>query len=252
EAVISAQVDSDAVRQIVTLLAPPRKKLGVPGRQTVTYGTELRFRVEAGDPLSASNLPAGASFDAASGDFAWSPAASQTGTYDLAFSAGGDTGHVIVDVGSGTPVVTALVNAATRSAEAVCSPRSMASIEGRWLAEGDDPASDASGASLRLLGAAVRVNGRFMPVLYAAPTRIDFLCPEAAPGSALEVAVETAAGMAASVRTTAREITPGVFSVDGSGRGQGLISHAAGSGLVMVRNYRYPSQPARSGDQITV
>jgi uncharacterized protein (TIGR03437 family) len=243
EAVITAQLGEESVEETVTLLAGRKARLRVPGRQAVVYGSEMRFRVEAADPqatLRAGELPAGASFDAVSGEFAWTPNASQQGSYDLSFTAvdpGGEraTEHVQVVVDAGAPVVTKLVNAATRSAEAVCSPRGIASLEGRWLD-----------------GAAVRINGMPAPVLSTDSTRLDFLCPDAAPGSALDVVVETAAGITQPVRTTAREVTPGIFTVDGSGRGQGLISHHGGSNLVMVRNHRYPSQPARAGDTIAV
>jgi hypothetical protein len=59
--------------------------LSVPGPQTVNEGTLLSFTVSATDPdlpantktLSASGVPAGASFDSSSGLFTWTPAESQ-------------------------------------------------------------------------------------------------------------------------------------------------------------------------------
>ena len=40
------------------------------------------------------------------------------------------------------------------------------------------------------------------------------------------------------------EVAPGLFSVDGSGAGQGLVLHAGTTEVAMVRNYRYAGRPA--------
>jgi uncharacterized protein (TIGR03437 family) len=96
------------------------------------------------------------------------------------------------------------------------------------------------------------VNGDAVPVLYASATRVDFLCPASVPGSHLQIAVETAGGRSEAAETIAQELAPGVFSIDGSGAGQGMVLHAGGSSLVMVRNYHYAAQPAQPGDVITL
>ena len=63
------------------------------GNQSVDEGSSLSFTVSASDPdgdavvLSAAGLPPGASFDAATGNFAWAPNAGQSGTYFVTFSA---------------------------------------------------------------------------------------------------------------------------------------------------------------------
>ncbi|MBI3996332.1 MAG: S8 family serine peptidase [Candidatus Omnitrophica bacterium] len=57
------------------------------GNQTVVAGQLLSFTVTASDPdgdaltLSATNLPAGSSFDPSTGLFSWTPSSSQAGTY---------------------------------------------------------------------------------------------------------------------------------------------------------------------------
>ena len=57
------------------------------GSQSVTLGQTLGFTLSAGDPdqdplsYSASNLPAGAVFEAGTGEFTWTPTAEQVGTY---------------------------------------------------------------------------------------------------------------------------------------------------------------------------
>jgi N-acetylneuraminic acid mutarotase len=64
------------------------------GDQTIHEGQPLSFTVSATDPdagqmvmLSASGLPAGASFDPSTGAFSWTPDYSQAGTYTAHFTA---------------------------------------------------------------------------------------------------------------------------------------------------------------------
>src|SRR5437899_1854089 len=67
--------------------------LAVPGNQTVIAGTWINFTIAAsvniGDAVgfSATGLPAGSSFNQATGVFSWKPSASQTGSYTVVFTA---------------------------------------------------------------------------------------------------------------------------------------------------------------------
>ena len=76
----------------VSVLLPPA--LTVPGSQTVTAGLWLNFTVTAAPvnlggsvSLSATGLPAGASFNPTTGAFSWKPGATQTGSYTIIFTA---------------------------------------------------------------------------------------------------------------------------------------------------------------------
>jgi uncharacterized protein (TIGR03437 family) len=67
--------------------------LTVPGAQTVQPGQTLNFTVSATDAdtgqaltYAASNLPSGASFNTTTRQFSWTPAATQTGTYNVTFT----------------------------------------------------------------------------------------------------------------------------------------------------------------------
>jgi uncharacterized protein (TIGR03437 family) len=178
------------------------------------------------------------------------------GTHRVIFTELGPAGSsvaasAVLEVDSGTPVVTRVVNAASRSDAAACSPGAIASLEGKWLAEGT-ATSDPTGHSTTLSGTVVRVNGIEVPILSASISRVDFLCPAATPGSTLEIALQTSSNFAQPIRTVSRETTPGIFSLDESGTGQGMITHSGTTTMAMIPNYRYPSREALPDDLLTV
>jgi uncharacterized protein (TIGR03437 family) len=255
---ITAQLGANIGQEIVSLDSFPGP-LGVPGYLYAKYGTQVQFRVSSLDTaatLAASGLPSGAVFDAASGLFQWVPGVASQGTHHIVFTEVGPTGgsvtaDSILEVDSGTPVVTRLVNAASRSAAAACSPGAIASLEGRWLVEGQ-VASDPTGHSTELSGTIVRVNGMEVPILSASISRVDFLCPGAVPGSILQVVLQTPTGLAEPIQTVSQEATPGIFSLDGSGTGQGVITHSGTTTMVMTPNYQYLSRAALPDELVTV
>jgi PKD repeat protein len=76
----------------VQALTPPT--LSVPGNQTIVAGTWINFTITAASlntggtiSLSATGLPAGASFNQATGVFSWKPSSSQIGSYTVVFTA---------------------------------------------------------------------------------------------------------------------------------------------------------------------
>jgi uncharacterized protein (TIGR03437 family) len=129
----------------------------------------------------------------------------------------------------------------------------IATIEGRWLIDGA-AVSDASGSSMELAGTKVWANGATVPILSASTTELNILCPDSLPGSDIQLVVQTGHGVAAPVRTTARSATPGIFSLDGSGKGQGWVLREStdANSVAMVRNYRVSGQPAISGERLLV
>jgi uncharacterized protein (TIGR03437 family) len=257
--VVSANLGSDVVTETLTVARDRSTPIHVPSRQFVRYGTEIRFSVSAADPaatLSADLLPDGAYFDPATGEFRWTPDGTQIGAHDIRFTAidsigGTATASVAIQVESGKPVVTGVVNAASRSREAACSPGAIASIEGRWLTSGV-AVSDPSGASIELGGTKLWANGVAVPILSASTTDVDFLCPNSVPGNELEFVVQTEQGMAEALNTTARAAAPGIFTQDGSGTGQGLVLVEGNNSLAMVRNYRIQAQPAAAGERLVI
>jgi uncharacterized protein (TIGR03437 family) len=259
--VIAANLGSGTVKETLSVAPGRSAPIHVPGRRFVKYGTEAKFSVSPADPaatLSAAALPAGAYFDSTTGEFRWTPNATQLGPHEIDFTAIDSAGvkatdSVTVQVDSGEPVVTGIVNAASRSREAACSPGAIAAIEGRWLTDGA-ALSDASGSSTELAGTKVWANGATVPILSASGTELSILCPDSAPGSDIQLVVQTGHGVTAPFRTTARSAAPGVFSLDGSGTGQGwaLRESTKTNSVAMVRNYRVRGQPASPGEPLLI
>ena len=201
-------------------------------------------------------LPAGAAFDADGGVFSWTPDVTQAGAHTVDFTGiGADgvkaTASVKIQVDSGEPVVTTVVNAASRSSKLACSPGALSGVQGRWLTEGS-AAAGPSGGSDESAGTRLFVNGVAVPILAASASELTFLCPDAAPGSDLEVVVQNSRGIAAPVHSTVQQAAPGIFSINGSGGGQGSVVLDDGHSLAMIRNSRFDAQPAVPGDPVTI
>ena len=84
------QTDAELVVITVGADAPP--VLDNIGARSATEGVLLSFVVSATDDngsptLSATNVPAGATFDAATGEFNWTPAAGDAGVFNVTFTA---------------------------------------------------------------------------------------------------------------------------------------------------------------------
>ncbi len=82
-------------------------EIQVPGSQTGTENEPLSFSVSASDPdseddgklqMRANNLPSGASFDAGTGSFSWTPGFDQAGNYTLSFTVSDGQAEASADV----------------------------------------------------------------------------------------------------------------------------------------------------------
>ncbi len=254
-ATIAATIGDSTLTDIVHVLPGAGPVLTVPRRQITKPGTLVSFTVKAADStgapvhITAGSVPPGASFDAATGRFDWTPAPSQLGSYAVAFAATNAAGQsssaqVAIDVDSGKPSL--------RETQFACSPRAIATVEGRWLAADGAALADPSGASTGFAGTRVVVNGEHVPVLSANPTGVSFLCPALDAGTSLSIAVETPAGVTNTVTAIMRNASPSIFSVDVSGQAQGSVSFSNSADLAMPRNYQIPGHPAQPGDHVLI
>jgi uncharacterized protein (TIGR03437 family) len=255
--VITAQIGPNSLSQMVRLRSGTG--LSAPAHVDARIAKQVEFTlapVAPGTTFAASDLPAGAFLDSASGAFRWIPDVSQIGRHLVTFIANGSDGQSsstrsAIDVDSGAPVITRALNAASGSRDAVCSPGAIGRLEGRWLAEGS-PVSDPTGHSTQLAGTVVTVNGASVPVLAASQSKVDFVCPAAASGVGLEIALQNSNGITQPLRTISHSVTPGLYSIDESGAGQGSVVHAGTRALAMVPNYHYSSRAAFAGDLLTI
>jgi uncharacterized protein (TIGR03437 family) len=126
----------------------------------------------------------------------------------------------------------------------------MAMLEGRWLA--DATVSDPSGSTVELGGVQVKVNGGAVPLLHVSPATVAFLCPASQPGTRLNIVLQNKELTAPALSTTIQAATPGIFSLDGTGGGQGSIVLAATSHIAMVRNHEHRAEPAKPGDVVRI
>jgi uncharacterized protein (TIGR03437 family) len=249
---LTAALDGISVEDTIMVGSSSTPVLSVPGDQFARFGKALRFQISAVDPwglpvdLTAAGVPKGAAFDPQTGWFEWVPDASDTGKRRIDFTATNvdrktSTAHVTIDVDSGAPVLNVEGNL-------TCSPGAIGTLNGKWLAEGIH--SEPSGQTAELGGARVKVNGESSPLIFASPTRVSFLCPALDPGAQLSVAVETAVGASEPVNAAMRMASPEIFSMNGSGGTQGMVSFADSTDVVSPRSFRLSGHPAQPGDAI--
>jgi uncharacterized protein (TIGR03437 family) len=252
---LTATLDGASVQDTILVTASSTPVLTVPDKQFAKFGIPLRFRVHGVDaselPVQLSaDVPAGAVFNPLNGQFEWTPDISQAGKYQITITATNVAGQssraqVQVEVDSGRPVVVG-------SSALACSPGAIGTLNGKWLVESEGRFSDASGSVLELGGTTLRINDQPVWLLAASRTRVNFLCPAVEPGELLSMTVETAAGISEPVKAVMRAASPEIFSLDGTGENQGVVSFADMNTMVSDRNYRVSAYPAQPGDEILI
>ncbi|NWF83364.1 MAG: DUF4082 domain-containing protein [Bryobacteraceae bacterium] len=240
----------------ISVLAAGTPSLEAPETTIMRPGDTARFTVAAADPLGlpvrsgASKLPEGAAFNPESGSFEWTPAAGQEGRHELAFEAVNSANQsssksVFATVAQPLPVLDS-------SSLAACSPRAIATLRGTWLTAEKTAAADPRGRATQLGGAIVKVNGSPVQLLAASPDRIDFICPDLAPGEQLSIDVETRHGRSAAVTAIQQEASPAILPAYGQEESQGRIRLSESSLLAAPRDYRETGDPALPGDLVEI
>ena len=254
---VETAIDGDTEVQDAISVTPAAKPvLQTPGPQAVTAGQTLSFSVTAVEPdglptqVSAAGLPEGSSYDGSTGQFNWSPSASQAGSYEVTFRAVNSAGassssDVRIAVGSGSPVL-------KEGQTLTCSPNAVASLSGTWLGASSSADSEPSGSAGEPGGAKVRVNGQYVPVLRSSTWDVEFVCPDLPAGTALSAAVENTLGSSTAVAGTVREATPRILTVGENEGAQGLISFQDGGSLAMPRNADVGGRPALPGQTVLI
>ena len=260
---LAVGLGGNVVRQSVLIQPAKSPALYAPATEAVVAGTAVGFSVASTDaadlPVNvvALDLPVGASFDATTNSFAWTPSDRQKGIHTITFTAKNSVGSTTsgtttIEVGPETPVLTDLVNSATGSAGPACVPGAMATLRGKWLSEGAGSPSITSGNQPDAAETRVRINGTYAAVLYSSPHSVDFICPAVAPGTPLQIVLETGIGTSNLIQTTMQEAAPGVIMRDTPLRSPALMHFSSGSGMVGIPNYNHASQVVLPGDSVTL
>jgi len=250
---VTARLGETAVEDTILVMAASSPRINAPQSQLAKPGTTVGFVVSATDPtdlplqITASRLPLGATFNAESGTFAWTPTATQIGKYSVTFAAtnsaaqSSSSTQVSIEVTAGTPTLASM--------DRSCSPAAVASLRGSSLSEAGSSLSDPSGNELDLGGTKVKVNGAYVPVLRASSTEVRFLC-SLEPGTQLTVGVETQSGVSEPLNTVMPSASPWIFSLGGSAQTQAMASFPGTQELVMTRNAQFAAHPAQPGETI--
>jgi len=247
---IEAHSASGTASESLLVVSGGSTHLQTPNNLTSTPDSPVNFTVQASDdqdlPVSVAvaNKPKSATFDPASGLFKWTPVPQELGTHEISFTATNSLGFtttktVEINVVASRPSLTGLRNGAGPGAVAACSPGSLATLLGTSLA------SSASAKPVRVL-----VNGISASVIRAAGEQIDFVCPQLAPGTPLKISVEAGDISSNEVSAATEKTAPGLFSLDGSGNGIGMVLHDRG--LAALPRFDREGMPATSGDAITL
>ena len=93
---------------------------------------------------------------------------------------------------------------------------------------------------------------QYVAVLHSSPHSVDFICPASAPGTPLEIALETRLGASNLIQTTMQEAAPGIVTLDASPRSPVFMQFSSGSGMVGIPNYHHAGQVALPGDSVTL
>jgi uncharacterized protein (TIGR03437 family) len=252
---------------IVTAQSPI---IRVDSPQVISVGKKLSFEVTARDPndlpvtLSAMNLPAGANFNAQNGRFDWTPGEPQAGTHPVTFRATNSANAfsqkiVTIEVIVGTLKIFAFTNAASSSGDVPCSPGSLATLWGTGFTDGSSERARSFPLPTKLNEIKVEMNSRSARLLFVGPRQVNLQCPSLPAGTKLAIRVErqdtgeTAEWSAPSV--SMKEAAPAIFSLDGSGTGQGLVIIANTPKIAMLPNPDMDAQaaePAEPGDNLII
>ena len=170
---------------------------------------------------------------------------------------GVEMGDTVVIAAPSPVEISALTNAASYSTNLSCNSGSLATLWGAGFAP--EPGESATGLPLPavLSGVRVQMNGVSARLLYVGPTQINLQCPSLPPGTNLQITVERtdAQQKAIGVHSLGIPMTqaaPGIFSLDGSGAGQGVVVIANSGELASLANPGIPSRPAHPGDYLTI
>jgi uncharacterized protein (TIGR03437 family) len=266
-ATVAVGLNGSKATSTVSIITGQGPTINVDTPQVISVGKKLTFVVTARDPndlpvtLSASDLPPGANFDANSGRMTWTPTAAQVGTHLVTFKARNTADAfsqkvVTIDAIVGTMKIYSFTNSASSRGDFPCSPGSLATVWGVGFTDGSGERARSFPLPTRLNGVRVDVSSRSARLLYVGDKQINLQCPMLPAGEQLSITVErtdtggTATWNAPGVAMKAA--SPAIFTLDGSGTGQGLAIIATSSKVAMFPTPEFDGQAAEPGDHLVI
>jgi len=152
---------------------------------------------------------------------------------------------------SNSPVISSLTNAAS-FAQTGCSPGAMATLLGTGFVATGSKSAEAGPLPTNLIGLHVKGNGTDLPVFYVSEAQVNFQCPQADAGGAVSLTIQSGTGTSAALPSVMQFAAPGIFTLDGSGKGQGAVLVAGTDLIAMPRTKGIPSNPAQRNGYISI
>lgn len=249
---ITARANSGSAKATVSVIAGTAPTLTISGVRMSTNGEPVRLSVSGADSeglsaaVSSVELPAGASFEPNSGEFSWTPVNVPDGDYTAIFQAVnglGQTGQskAVIRIESGSPSIEKLLHSATRLEQDACSPGSLATVIGKGLS------TSGNGDQTLIL-----INGETATVTSHTGNEITFQCPALPAGTPLEIQARRGSLFSNAIKAGMAAAAPGIFSLEGSGRGQGLVQLDELQRIAALRFPDESGQPATATDRIAI
>ena len=142
-----------------------------------------------------------------------------------------------------------IANAASagQAQASVIAPGSYVAIYGTAMAGAGNPSATSLPLPTTLNGAQVTLCGIPMPLLYASATQINALIPDGLGlASTCPLIVITGSAKSAPVQLTVTALQPGIYTVNTSGSGPGIVTNALTGQLIT------PSNPAHASDFLSI
>lgn len=105
-------------------------------------------------------------------------------------------------------------------------PGSIAIFRGNTLAFRSERASFTGDPPFTVAGTTVTVNGKAARMFYASPDEVVFVVPDDTMVGPAKIVVTNSEGVASEAEVTISAAAPGIFTVNGDGRGEGIILDA--------------------------
>jgi len=209
--------------------------------------------------FTATGLPPGSVFNAATGVFSWTPTTDpgQLGTYQVQIKAtnlalASSTATIVIDATTDHPVIEQMVNSASYVPGPACTPGGVATLLGGGFTKEAPLASNTFPVPTLLNGARLTVNGTDLPLFYVSPSQVNFQCPNLPAGTTFSMSFAGELGTVTSKPTVMQFAAPGIFTTDGSGKGQGAIVVAGSSTIATTLANDTLSGPVTPGDHISI